>query len=82
MLPVVVTEPKDERILDLISTVEHANGSGGFAAHITGSYTLDHDFTKLSESDLSKGELQFGLPAALSCCCWWSARCSAQRSRC
>src|SRR3954468_1640483 len=65
LLPVVVTEPKDERILDLISTVEQANGSGGFAAHITGSSTLDRDFTKQSESDLSKGELQFGLPAAL-----------------
>src|SRR3954451_9211385 len=65
LLPVVVTEPKEERILDLISTVERANGSGGFAAHITGSSTLDRDFTKQSESDLSKGELQFGLPAAL-----------------
>ena len=37
----------------------------GFAAHITGSNTLDRDFTELSASDLSKGELQFGLPAAL-----------------
>ena len=27
--------------------------------------TLDRDFTELSASDLSKGELQFGLPAAL-----------------
>ena len=65
LLPVVVATPKDERIADLIATVERANGSGGFAAHITGSSTLDNDFTKLSESDLSAGELQFGLPAAL-----------------
>jgi RND superfamily putative drug exporter len=65
LLPVVVAEPEDERIIDLISTVEQANGSEGFATHITGSSTLDHDFTKQSESDLSKGELQFGLPAAL-----------------
>jgi uncharacterized membrane protein YdfJ with MMPL/SSD domain len=65
LLPVVVAEPKEERIADLIATVERANGSGGFAAHITGSSTLDHDFTKLSESDLNTGELQFGLPAAL-----------------
>ena len=28
-------------------------------------HTLDRDFTELSASDLSKGELQFGLPAAL-----------------
>ena len=32
---------------------------------MTGTYTLDHDFNKLSESDLKKGELQFGLPAAM-----------------
>jgi uncharacterized membrane protein YdfJ with MMPL/SSD domain len=28
LLPVVVAEPEDERIIDLISTVEQANGSG------------------------------------------------------
>ena len=27
--------------------------------------TLDHDFTELSESDLTNGELKFGLPAAM-----------------
>ena len=37
----------------------------GFAAHVTGAYTLDRDLEELSASDLSKGELQFGLPAAL-----------------
>ncbi len=42
-----------------------ANGRAGFAVHVTGDSTLDRDFTTLSESDLSKGELQFGLPAAL-----------------
>jgi RND superfamily putative drug exporter len=42
-----------------------ADGRDGFASHITGEYTLDRDFTELSESDLSTGELQFGLPAAL-----------------
>jgi RND superfamily putative drug exporter len=65
VLPVVLAHPQDERIADLISVVERANGSGGFAAHITGEYTLDRDFTRLSQSDLSTGELQFGLPAAL-----------------
>jgi putative drug exporter of the RND superfamily len=64
-LPVVLTEPEDEQIASLISSVERANGSGGFATHITGSNTLDRDFETLSASDLSKGELQFGLPAAL-----------------
>jgi uncharacterized membrane protein YdfJ with MMPL/SSD domain len=65
VLPVVVAAPEDERIADLISLVQRTDGSGGFAAHITGSNTLDRDFTELSASDLSKGELQFGLPAAL-----------------
>ena len=65
VLPVVLAAPKDERIADLILTVERANGSAGFAAHITGAHTLDRDFNELSASDLSKGELQFGLPAAL-----------------
>jgi RND superfamily putative drug exporter len=65
VLPVVVAEPEDERIADLISLVQRSDGSSGFAAHITGSNTLDRDFTELSASDLSKGELQFGLPAAL-----------------
>lgn len=65
VLPIVLAAPKDERIADLISTVERANGSAGFAAHITGTHTLDRDFSELSARDLSKGELQFGLPAAL-----------------
>ncbi len=65
VLPVVLAEPKDARIADVISTVERSNGGSGFAAHVTGSYTLDRDLEKLSASDLSKGELQFGLPAAL-----------------
>ena len=65
VLPVVVAAPEEDRIADLISLVERSDGSGGFAAHITGSNTLDRDFTELSASDLSKGELQFGLPAAL-----------------
>jgi RND superfamily putative drug exporter len=33
--------------------------------HITGKKTIDHDFTKISESDLRQGEMPFGLPAAL-----------------
>jgi RND superfamily putative drug exporter len=65
VLPVVLMHPKDTRIADLISLVERSNGKQGFATHITGSNTLDRDFTELSASDLSTGELQFGLPAAL-----------------
>jgi putative drug exporter of the RND superfamily len=65
LLPIVLAGPKDEWIEGVVSTVERANGNGGFAAHITGTHTLDRDFTELAASDLSKGELQFGLPAAL-----------------
>jgi len=65
LLPVVVASPEEDRIADLIAVVQKADGGGGFAAHITGANTLDRDFTELSASDLSKGELQFGLPAAL-----------------
>ncbi len=39
--------------------------TAGFEVAITGANTLDHDFTELSESDLTNGELKFGLPAAM-----------------
>ena len=37
----------------------------GFETAITGEFTADHDFTQLSQEDLEKGELEFGLPVAL-----------------
>jgi len=43
---------------------EKANG-GGFTVGITGYRTTNHDFGKQSQTDLEKGELAFGLPAAL-----------------
>jgi len=36
-----------------------------FDLFVTGEWTVEHDFQQLSEEDLQKGELQFGLPAAL-----------------
>ncbi|HVD25035.1 MAG TPA: MMPL family transporter [Gaiellaceae bacterium] len=36
-----------------------------FDLYVTGEWTVEQDFQKLSEEDLQKGELQFGLPAAL-----------------
>ena len=65
VLPVVLAEPKDERIAALVAAVERSDGAGGFATHVTGGHTLDRDLEELSARDLSKGELQFGLPAAL-----------------
>ncbi len=65
MLPLVLTKDKPKRIRDLIAVVQRADGDGGFAAKITGKYTLGEDFTTVSKTDLSNGELKFGLPAAL-----------------
>jgi RND superfamily putative drug exporter len=44
--------------------VENANG-GAFQVGITGDHTANHDFGKQSQQDLEKGELAYGLPAAL-----------------
>ena len=44
--------------------VERANG-GAFEAGITGYHSTGYDFGKQSQTDLEKGELAFGLPAAL-----------------
>jgi RND superfamily putative drug exporter len=44
--------------------VESANG-GAFKVGITGDHTANHDFGKQSQQDLEKGELAYGLPAAL-----------------
>jgi RND superfamily putative drug exporter len=60
-LPLVTDEDGIEAV---VARVAAANGDG-FAVHIAGEETLSRDFTVLSESDLNKGELRFGLPAAL-----------------
>jgi uncharacterized membrane protein YdfJ with MMPL/SSD domain len=65
MLPLVLNEKKETTIEDLVPVVESADGKDGFAVKVTGQYTVGRDFTKVSEEDLSTGELQFGLPAAM-----------------
>jgi uncharacterized membrane protein YdfJ with MMPL/SSD domain len=50
---------------DVVSVVRRADANPTFAVTVTGQRTVNHDFNKLSESDLRSGELQFGLPAAL-----------------
>jgi RND superfamily putative drug exporter len=54
----------DDRVDEAIAIVDRAERDG-FATAITGESTVDHDFTKLSQEDLKKGEFQIGLPAAL-----------------
>ncbi len=50
---------------EVIAAVEQADEDTAFAVSVTGDQTLDYDFNTLSQEDLEKGELQFGLPAAL-----------------
>jgi RND superfamily putative drug exporter len=52
-------------IVDVLDEVVAADADPAFEVDITGVNTLDHDFTELSESDLTNGELKFGLPAAM-----------------
>jgi uncharacterized membrane protein YdfJ with MMPL/SSD domain len=49
----------------LLSLVKQENARAGFNVVMTGEGTLDHDFNELSQHDLTSGELQVGLPAAL-----------------
>ena len=55
----------DDEVTSVVETVETANEDEAFSVAITGELSLDHDFNALSQEDLEKGELQFGLPAAL-----------------
>ena len=54
----------DAEIGQVLDVVDAAAG-GSFQTTITGEFTADHDFTRLSQEDLEKGELEFGLPVAL-----------------
>ena len=55
----------EDGIVEVIDEVVAADSAAGFEVDVTGVNTLDHDFTELSESDLTNGELKFGLPAAM-----------------
>jgi RND superfamily putative drug exporter len=65
MLPLVLAEPGDDRIEALLAIVARADGRDGFAVDVTGEHTAGRDFGSVSASDLRRGELRFGLPAAL-----------------
>ena len=61
----VLAHDSDAGIEDILDEVVSADSNADYDVTITGSNTLDHDFTELSESDLTNGELKFGLPAAM-----------------
>jgi putative drug exporter of the RND superfamily len=74
LIPVVMDDIDDAEeagtdplagVADVIDAVEAADGQEAVSAEITGTWTLNSDFVEVSQEDLEKGELQFGLPAAL-----------------
>src|SRR5215211_2120260 len=65
ILPLVLAGDEEESIQDVLEIVQGADGAEGFAVDITGEFTVGHDFQTVSEEDLRKGELQFGLPAEM-----------------
>jgi putative drug exporter of the RND superfamily len=54
----------EEAAANVVDALEDADDET-FDLFVTGEWTVEHDFQQLSEEDLQKGELQFGLPAAL-----------------
>ena len=65
VVTLVLGHDAETGIVDVIDEVTAADADPSFEVDITGNNTLDHDFTELSESDLTNGELKFGLPAAM-----------------
>ena len=56
---------REEDVETLLDIVSAADGRGAFDVTITGSNILERDRSVLAAEDLQKGELFFGLPAAL-----------------
>jgi RND superfamily putative drug exporter len=65
VITLVLGHDAESGIVKIIDEVRAADADAAFVVDITGTNTLDHDFAELSESDLTDGELKFGLPAAL-----------------
>jgi putative drug exporter of the RND superfamily len=67
LLPVtLVAEDQLELAVEpLLEVVRRADADPAFDVAITGAATLGHDFVRISERDLQRGEFRVGLPAAL-----------------
>jgi len=65
LISVEVSEPKNTNIAELVDLVQQADGDNGFAVNIFGDHTAARDFDAVASEDLAKGEMQFGLPAAM-----------------
>jgi uncharacterized membrane protein YdfJ with MMPL/SSD domain len=55
----------DEKVDGVVEAVQRLDAEAGYEAAITGEWTADADFGRLSQNDLKEGELFFGAPAAL-----------------
>ena len=64
LITVALAPSGEDRIGEIVDTVDAAE-TEGFETAITGEFTADEDYQRLSEEDLQKGEFQFGIPAAL-----------------
>jgi putative drug exporter of the RND superfamily len=64
LITVGLLRDAENDVRGVIEEVKRAN-EDDFEASITGQWTYDNDLVELSQHDLEKGELQFGLPAAL-----------------
>ncbi len=64
LITVALAPNGEDGIRELVELVGAAE-SGELETAITGEFTADEDYQRLSEEDLQKGEFQFGLPAAL-----------------
>jgi RND superfamily putative drug exporter len=65
VVTLVLGPDPEDGIAEVLDAVVAADSHADFEVDVTGVNTLDHDFTELSESDLTNGELKFGLPAAM-----------------
>ena len=58
------TDPLSDVVV-ISDAVAAADGQDGVSADITGNWTVNNDFVEVSGQDLERGEMQFGLPAAM-----------------
>ena len=56
---------EDESAAENVQEVLEQHEDANFELFLTGEWSVERDFLTLSEEDLQKGELQFGLPVAL-----------------
>ncbi len=65
LVPILLRGDQSASARQLIDIVRSENARGGFEVAITGTKVTDEAFNKVSQSDLEKGELRYGLPASL-----------------